>query len=215
MKTTFISITFFLLSFSFAGAQSTVAFLFPGMGKEGTEREYIALGEAFMERGIQPVYINLHWKEIDRGQWNHIGSVQIEEYLSEHKDSQIIFFGHSFGAALALIQAEKWVPDRIIACSPSPIFEGDFSRLPAIWAFILKGFIPDDYIPHPYPLELPQHTVFFYGHCESPLISRNNIHFRQELYDRVNTRIIPGATHRLAGRKYLKAVTAYIREMDL
>lgn len=161
------------------------------------------------------IYIHPQWEGLDRSNWEDIGSTQIDTYRSNHPESSLLFFGHSFGAALAMVQAEKWNPVKIIACSPSPIFEGDLDRLPPFRHFIIRSFIPDDFTPHPYPNHLSEQLVFFYGRCDSPLISRRNIAYRCQRYKDSETIIIQEATHRLAGKKYLQVVITYIGEMEL
>lgn len=108
-----------------------IAFIIPGYGFSGKEREYQKIAEFFRQHKIKPVIVEIDWKRRTMSQYVR----QFEDQYFKHAyiGSEIYFLGFSYGAMVACIASARLKPKNQILCSLSPYFKEDMPSIKKWW----------------------------------------------------------------------------------
>lgn len=108
-----------------------IAFIIPGFGFSGKEKEYQEIAEFFKEKNIEASIVEIEWKRRVHSQYVEQAFEQIQK--QSDKNDEICLLGFSFGAMIALDLASKMKLKNLILCSLSPFFREDMSQIKQWW----------------------------------------------------------------------------------
>jgi hypothetical protein len=111
-----------------------IVFLLPGYGHSTEEYSYQNIGVFYREKGFEPIFVNINWTDKFEENMEQARN-KIQNTLEEYETPGIHFFGHSWGAAIALNLSKEFNPKTQILCGLSQEFQEDletFSKLDMI-----------------------------------------------------------------------------------
>src|SRR6266567_2790679 len=108
-----------------------IAFIIPGFGFSGKEKEYQKIAGFFQKRNIEPVIIHIDWKRKTLLDYIKQAKQQIE--AKSQKGDEIYLLGFSFGAIAALCLSSEIKLKQLVLCSISPYFKEDMPQIKQQW----------------------------------------------------------------------------------
>lgn len=139
----------------------------------------LATNEYKLEKGVTPV--NLTWKHNTIQDWCD----------KAHFTSKDIVTGHSIGAAIALIAAEKNPPKELHLYSPSPIFTETIGLLGKSDLKYIGKKRRKEVRPIP---KVTCHVIVYVGELEIPAMQKTAKIIARKLHARLA--VVPGKNHK-------------------
>jgi hypothetical protein len=193
-------------------AYNKLALIIPGMDESPYEKVYRQIGECFRKQGIRPVYVFIDWRELDLTKLNIAGYKEIDLMLEKYPADKVYLFGYSMGAAIALncTRNIKW--EKMILCSPSPVFKEEIDSHPLLIKQAIRFFLKGAIDNLKYPSGDSRKMVFLYGAHDSLVISKKIINKRRKKFKGSRVIVIKGASHDMK-RNYLQTIKSIIGEL--
>ena len=112
-----------------------IAFIVPGFGNSGKEKEYQKIAGFFEKRNIKPVIARISWKRHTLLQ----NAQQAREQLAatDLENTKIYLLGFSFGAMKVFLISSEIKIESLVLCSLSPYFKEDMPGIKKWWRNML------------------------------------------------------------------------------
>lgn len=190
----------------------SVVFIIPGYKHLTSQPEYQKIGDFFIQKGIDPIYVDISW---ERSVISENLDFSLQKFNQTKADRKYIL-GFSFGAVISLLASTKVKIDGQILCSLSPYFKEDLPKLKKWWVvFIGKRRYADFFRLEANILAsmVNTETVLVYGSEETKFVE----HRALEVYKRIKSKkslvIVDGAKHDLSDPEYLASLQKVISKI--
>lgn len=124
--------------------------ILPGWPESVRDPEYFTIGDAAIQMGIEPIFIDINWWKRSRYFWH----AQVIQAMNESEGEEFIIFGFSIGAMIAFkVASEDHRVKHAVIASMSSYFSEDIANLPwyrklyAGWLFWFDWFKQYECLP--------------------------------------------------------------------
>jgi pimeloyl-ACP methyl ester carboxylesterase len=115
-----------------------LAFIFPGYNLSPDRESYRQIKEFYSSNGFEPTILDIEWS---RDFWENVELFRsaLSDQLENYQNPEIHFFGHSWGAASALVLSQDIGLETQLLAGLSPVFREDRELLSTVETFTFQA----------------------------------------------------------------------------
>ncbi len=185
----------------------TKVFIIPGFKQKTTSISFSWLKKFLTEKGFEVVIVPVTWdhKTITDN------VLEFEKFYFKHKTKENYILGFSYGAVIALLSAEKLLPQKLFLCSLSSDFKEDVASMStAIKKYIGKKRVADCLTRSgkDFAKKLTVSTTIFYGEKEGAEYPQLKTRCEEtaRLVKNAKLIIVKDSPHDITRPEYIKAI---------
>ncbi|MDZ4231277.1 MAG: hypothetical protein U1C52_00590 [Patescibacteria group bacterium] len=190
-----------------------IAYIIPGYCESHLrQRGYNKIAKFFEEYGIEPIHVDIDWKQSSPERFSNY-TEQFLEIYKKPKGVEVYILGFSYGATIAFLTTTKTKPKTLILCSLSPYFKEDLNGMKPSWIrWFRKNFIESDYSFTKLAPKVKSKTYLIVGDEEDKSCLIRAKDAREKIQDS-KLSIAKGAKHKIGQREYLETVKRVISKL--
>ena len=189
-----------------------IAFIIPGFGYSGKEKEYQKIAGFFKNKDIKPIVIHIRWKRHTFSEYVEEARRQIvsQSALSD----ELYLLGFSFGAMITFVLSSELRFEKQILCSLSPYFKEDMPKIKKWWRNMLGKRRTEEFEKLSFAKIAQKtdcETTVLYGNQEGVEVERRAVDTGRKIR---NSRLVvlAGVRHDISDKRYLVEIENIIKE---
>ena len=189
-----------------------IAFIVPGFGFSGKEKEYQKIAGFFKSKNIEPIVVRINWKR--RTFFQYVEEARGQIASRSAKGDELYLLGFSFGAMITFVLSPELKCKKQILCSLSPYFEEDMPQIKKWWRNMLGKKKTAEFEKLSFAeiaKKIDCQTIILYGNREGIEVERRANDAARKIRNS-KLFVLDGVKHEIADERYLIEIENIIKE---